>query len=302
VAARVEHHGIVVPMISPVTADGDVDEEGVRQVVDHLAEGGVDGFMALGTNGEGPSFSLSQRRRLVEIAVEQAGRRLRVYAGIGGTSVSESIELGRDALERGVDGVVAHLPPYFPLVPEEMVAFYERLTQRIDGPLFIYNMPPTTHMSIPIESLEQLSENPRILGVKDSENDLERLKKLIDTFRGRSDFAVFVGPAVLGAELLAYGAGGVVPGSGNLVPRLWQRLYAAARAGKAEEARELQERLNRVARAYQGGRTLGQGIAALKAAMAAKGLCRPAVLPPLRPLSEEEQRSLREELATLGVV
>ena len=289
-------------MVSPVTAEGDVDEKGVRQVVDHLAEGGVDGFMALGTNGEGPSFSLSQRQRLVEIAVEQAGGRLRVYAGIGATSVSESIVLGRYSLERGVDAVVAHLPPYFPLAPAEMVAFYERLAESIDGPLFIYNMPPTTHMSIPVESLEALSENPRIVGVKDSENDRERLEKVIDTFRGRSDFAVFVGPAVLGAEMLSHGAAGVVPGSGNLVPRLWQRLYAAARAGQAEEARELQERLNRVGRAYQGGRTIGQGIAALKAAMAAEGLCRPAVLPPLRPLGEEEQRRLREELAPLGVL
>lgn len=300
--AEEKHRGIVVPMISPVTAEGEVDEKGVRQVIDHLAEGGVAGFMVLGTNGEGPSFSVPQRQRMVEIAVEQAGGRVRVYVGIGGTCVSESIAFGRDALDRGADGLVAHLPPYFPLSPGEMVAFYRHLAERIDGPLFIYNMPPTTHMSIPIESLEELSGHPRILGVKDSENDIDRLKKVIDTFRGRSDFTVFVGPAVLGAEVLAYGADGVVPSSGNLVPQLWRRLYAAAPAGQTEETRELQDKLDRVARAYQRGRTLGQGIAALKASMAAKGLCGPGVLPPLRPLDEEGQKGLREELATLGVV
>lgn len=301
-AEQVEHQGIVVPMISPVTPGGELDEKGVRRVVDHLVEGGVDGFMMLGTNGEGPSFSLPQRQRMIEVGVEQAGGRVRVYAGIGGTCASESVAFGRGALERGADGLVAHLPPYFPLSPEEMVAFYRHLAERIDGPLFIYNMPPTTHMSIPVECLEELSDHPRILGVKDSENDIERFEKVIDTFRGRSDFAVFVGAAVLGVQTLAHGATGVVPSSGNLVPRLWRRLHTAVRDGKMEEAQELQEQADRVARAYQRGRTLGQGIAALKASMALRGLCGPGVLPPLRPLDDEGQRALREELAGLGVV
>jgi 4-hydroxy-tetrahydrodipicolinate synthase len=288
-------------MISPVTAEGDVDEAGVRRVVEHLVEGGVDGFMVLGTNGEGPSFSLPQRRRMVEIGVEQARGRVRVYAGIGATCVSESIAFGRESLEKGVDAVVAHLPPYFPVVPEEMVAYYRLLAERIDGPLFVYNMPPTTHMSIPVESLEELSTDPRIIGVKDSENDLERLERLIDTFRGRPDFSVFIGCAVHGAKTLAYGADGLVPSSGNLMPHLWRRLAATTEAGKEDEARELQEHLNGIAGAYQRGRTLGQGIAALKAGMAARGLCGPGVLPPLRALDEAGQRALREELAGLGV-
>jgi 4-hydroxy-tetrahydrodipicolinate synthase len=297
-----EHRGIVVPMISPVTAERDLDEKGVRRVVDHLAEGGVDGIMLLGTNGEGPSFSPSQRQRMVEVGVEQAGGRVRVYVGIGGTCVSESIAFGRDALARGADALVAHLPPYFPLAPGEMVAFYRHLAEEIDGPLFIYNMPPTTHMSIPIECLEELSAHPRILGVKDSERDLDRLKRVIDSFRGNADFVVFVGPAVLASAVLSHGADGVVPSSGNLVPELWHRLDRAIRAGESDEASQLQETLDRVAAVYMKGRSVGQSIAALKACMAAKGLCGPGPLPPLRTLDEEEQRDLGEELATLGVV
>jgi 4-hydroxy-tetrahydrodipicolinate synthase len=289
-------------MISPVTADGDLDEKGVRQVVDHLVEGGVDGFMVLGTNGEGPSFPTDQRQRMVEVALEQAGDRVRVYAGIGGTSVAESIAFGRDALRRGASAAVAHLPPYFPIVPGEMVAFYRHLAERIDGPLFLYNMPPTTHMSIPIESIQELSEDPRIVGVKDSEKDLERLKTLIDTFRGRADFTIFVGPAVLASDVLAHGADGVVPSSGNLVPHLWRDLYRAVRSGNDQQARELQGAVDKVGQAYQGGRTLGQGIAGLKAAMAARGLCGPHVLPPLLPMNEQEQSRMREELATLGAL
>lgn len=296
---QLEPRGIVVPMISPVTAERDLDEKGVRDVVDHLVEGDVDGILALGTNGEGPSLAPSQRQRLVDLAVEQAGGRVGVYAGIGGTCVSESIEFGQSCLERGADAVVAHLPPYFPVVPEEMVAFYRHIADRIDGPLFLYNMPPTTHMSIPIESIEELSEHPHIIGVKDSEKDLERLKGLIDTFRGRSGFSVFIGCAPHGAETLAYGADGLVPSSGNLVPRLWRRLDAATAAGDAGQAGELQQQLNRIAGAYQRERTLGQGIAALKAGMASRGLCGPTVLPPLRTLPEDERRLLGEQLAAL---
>lgn len=299
--AQEEHRGIVVPMISPVTAEGDLDEEGVRRMVDHLVEGGVDGFMVLGTNGEGPSFTVAQRQRMVELAVEQAGGRVRVYAGIGGTSTRDTVALGQGALGAGADGVVAHLPPYFPISPAEMVAFYRHLAERIEGALFVYNMPPTTHMSIPVECLEELSDDPRILGVKDSENDIERLKKVIDTFRGRPDFVVFVGPAVLAEQVLSHGAAGVVPSSGNLVPGQWRRLYDAVRAGKADEARETQETVDRIGRVYQKGHTLGQGIAALKAGAAAKGLCGPWVLPPLRPLAADEQQRIREELTSLGV-
>ena len=301
-AEQVQHQGIVVPMISPVTAEGDLDERGARRMVDHLVDGGVDGFMVLGTNGEGLSFTVAQRQRMVEVAVEQAGGRVRVYAGIGGTCARDTVALGRAALERGVAGVVAHLPPYFPLSAGEMTAFYRRLAKQIDGSLFIYNMPPTTHMSIPVECLEELSDDPRILGVKDSENDIERLKKVIDAFRGRPDFVVFVGPAVLAEQVLSHGAAGVVPSSGNLVPRLWRDLYDAVRAGKTDEARETQEKVDRIGRVYQKGRTLGQGIAALKAGAAAKGLCGPWVLPPLRALAADEQQRVREELVSLGML
>lgn len=297
-----KHHGVVVPMISPVDTRGAVDEAGVRRVVDHLVDGGVDGFMVLGTNGEGPSLAASQRRRLVEVAAEQAGGRVRVYVGVGGTSVEETVALGQAALETGADGVVAHLPPYFPLAPEEMVAFYLLLADRIDGPLFVYNMPPTTHMSIPVEALEELSGHPQILGVKDSEKDQARLETVIDRFRDRPDFSVFVGPAVLATHTLAHGADGVVPGSGNLVPGLWRDLYAAARAGRKEEAQGLQERADLIAQAHQRGRTLGQGIAALKSGMALAGLCGPSALPPLRTLAEDERAALRGKLSSLGVV
>jgi 4-hydroxy-tetrahydrodipicolinate synthase len=183
-----------------------------------------------------------------------------------------------------------------------MVAYYRLLADRLEGPLVLYNMPPTTHMSIPLDALEQLSEHPSIVAVKDSENDLARLHRVIAAFRGRSDFVVFVGPSVHAAETLAAGADGVVPSSGNLAPDLWRRLYDEARAERRSEADALQKQLNAIARVYQDGRTLGQMLAGLKAALEAKGLCGPGVLPPLRTLEAAERWRIRDELGSLGLV
>lgn len=296
------HRGVVVPMVSPATPSGDLDEAAAHRLIDWLVEGGVDGVFVLGTTGEAASLPMRVRRQLARLAAERVAGRCLVYAGIGSNCLEESIAAGREYLAQGADAVVAHLPAYFPLAPAEMVQYYRMLADRLEGPLVIYNMPPTTHMSIPLDALEELSGHPNIVGLKDSENDLGRLENVLAAFRGRSDFAVFVGPSVHAVETLAAGADGVVPSSGNLVPDLWRRLYGHTRAERRAEATTLQQQLNAIAHVYQAGRSLGQSMAGLKAALEAKGLCGPTVLPPLRTLEAAERARIRNELASLGLV
>jgi len=293
-------HGVVVPMATPFREDGALDEEGARRLLEHLIGGGVHGVLILGTNGEAASIPRADRQRLVEICAASAGGRIRVYAGIGDNCVADSVEAAARYLGLGADAVVAHLPGYFGLTPEQMVAHYRGLAARIDGPLVVYNMPATTHMSIPLESLRRLVDEPRIVGLKDSENDAARLDALAAELRGREDFAFFVGAAVHSARALALGADGIVPSSGNLVPALWRELYERARSGG--DAAPLQQRLDAIAVAYQRGRTLGQSIAALKASIAALGLCGPTVLPPLTTLGEPERAELRAALVAAGAL
>lgn len=296
------HRGVVVPMVSPATPSGDLDEAAAHRLIDWLVEGGVDGVFVLGTTGEAASLPMRARRQLARLAAERVAGRCLVYAGIGGNCLEESIAAGRECLAQGADAVVAHLPAYFPLAPAEMVQYYRMLADRLEGPLVIYNMPPTTHMSIPLDALEELSGHPNIVGLKDSENDLGRLKNVLAAFRSRSDFAVFIGPSVHAVETLAAGADGVVPSSGNLVPDLWRRLYGHARAERQAEAATLQQRLNAIAHVYQAARSLGQSMAGLKVALEAKGLCGPTVLPPLRTLEAAERARIRNELASLGLL
>jgi 4-hydroxy-tetrahydrodipicolinate synthase len=289
-------------MVSPATPSGDLDEAAAHRLIDWLVEGGVDGVFVLGTTGEAASLPMRARRQLARLAAERVAGRCLVYAGIGGNCLEESIAAGRECLAQGADAVVAHLPAYFPLAPAEMVQYYRMLADRLEGPLVIYNMPPTTHMSIPLDALEELSGHPNIVGLKDSENDLGRLKNVLAAFRSRSDFAVFIGPSVHAVETLAAGADGVVPSSGNLVPDLWRRLYGHARAERQAEAATLQQRLNAIAHVYQAARSLGQSMAGLKVALEAKGLCGPTVLPPLRTLEAAERARIRNELASLGLL
>lgn len=294
-----EPRGVVVPMITPVTPAGTLDEPSARRVIDWLIAGGVDGIFVLGTTGEGASVPHDLRARLVALAVEQAAGRCRLYAGISSNCVAESIAAGRDYLARGVDALVAHLPAYFALNGAEMVAYYRRLADALDGPLVVYNMPLTTHMSMPLDALQEVAEHPRIVGVKDSENDPTRLAGVVAAFRDRSDFAVLIGPSSLAVQTLQCGADGVVPSSGNLAPHLWSELVAHARAGRWPEALALQSRLDALTHVYQNGRSLAQSMAALKAAMAARRLCGPAVLPPLATCGDAEQAHVAEELASL---
>lgn len=293
--------GIVVPMVTPVTAGGDLDAPAVRRILDWLVEGGVDGIFVLGTTGEAASLAASARRAVVALSAEHLAGRRPLYAGIGGNAFAESRDAAREYRRLGADAVVAHLPAYFPLNRDEMVGYYRNLADDLDGPLLIYNMPPTTHMSIPIDALEELSQHPRILGVKDSENDLERLRRVIATFRDRPDFAVLIGPALHAVETLRCGVDGIVPSSGNLTPQLWHELYAQARAARWAEAERLQATLNEVARLYQNGRSLGQSMAALKAAMAARGLCGPTALLPLRTLDGDERERIARALRLLAL-
>jgi 4-hydroxy-tetrahydrodipicolinate synthase len=289
-------------MVTPVTSSGELDADAAGRLIEWMVRGGVHGVFVLGTTGEAASLPLPARRELARLAVECAAGRCLVYAGIGSNCLEESVAAGREYLAMGAHAVVAHLPAYYAITPADMVAYYRLLADRLEGPLVLYNMPPTTHMSIPLDALRELSEHPHIVGVKDSENDLRRLHDVIAAFRGRPDFAVFVGPSVHAAETLAAGADGVVPSSGNLAPHLWRRLHDEARAGRSAEAAAVQKQLNAIARVYQDGRTLGQMLAGLKVALEAKGLCGPAMLPPLRTLEVAERRRIRDELASLGVI
>lgn len=296
-----KHRGIIVPMSTPFTSSGALDEPAAERMVARLAEHGL-GVFVLGTTGEAPSIAPPQRDRLVEIAVKTAAGRVVVYGGIGSDCVSGAIEMARSYLRLGVDAVVSLLPAYYLLNAAEMHACLEQIARETPGPLLIYNMPQTTRMSLPLDVIDRLSALPNVVGLKDSEGTPGRLEAVAERFGGRPDFAIFMGVAKNATRAFRAGFNGAVPSSGNIAPAHWRDLYAHVLAGEWPQAEAVQARLDAIGEFVQRDRSLPQSLAALKAAIAAQGLCTPAVLPPLVALNAAECEAIRQTAGTLGLL
>lgn len=295
------HRGVIVPTVTPMCPDGSLDERAVRRIIDFMCDGGVQGIFVLGTTGEALNVPPAIGHRLVELAVQHTGGRALVYAGISAASLENSAAAGNAYLTLGVDAVVAHVPSDFEDHADEARHFFTELAERLAGDLIVYNMPLTTNVSLPIDVCKETSRRPRVIGIKDSENNAERLIELLRELGGQRNFSVFVGTGPLMAKGLLLGADGIVPSVGNLAPRLCRDLYDAAVAGDQDRAAACHARLMQVSSVYQSGRKLGHSLAALKGAMAAMGLCGPDMFPPLKTVTVTERRAIRDELIRMGL-
>jgi len=289
-----EYRGVVVPMVSPLTASGEIDTASVQKLMQTFADHDISPLV-LGTTGEGASFSKEASKTLVKQVMEAKSPTQKVYVGVVGNQVDEQKELGKAYLDLGADAVVATLPGYYILTPDQMKRYFEELADYISGPLMIYNIKSTTQMSIPLDIIEELSHHPHIKGLKDSERDFERLEQSIKVYKDRADFSFFCGWGSESAKSLALGADGIVPSTGNLVPELYSQLYSAVTSGDSDGAQGMQELTDQVAKIYQSDRTLGQSLATLKLLMNERGLCQPFMKSPLGLLDDEmANRALKE--------
>ena len=285
-----KYGGVVVPMVTPVTQDGRLDVEAVGRIVKSFVEAGVSPLL-MGTTGEGNSVSQADGQLFVEKAVKAADGRILIYAGLTGNCFAEQVRQAEVYTALGADAIVATLPTYYALTAEQMYDYYHTLADCITGPLMLYNILATTHMSIPVDVIRRLADHPNIVGLKDSERDLERMAQCIAIKQSHPDFAYFCGWAAQSAHSLELGGDGIVPSTGNFVPCMFRQLYEAAVGGDMDIANRLQDETNEIAKIYQKDRTLGQSLAALKVMMQTRGLCESWMLMPLTRLpAEEEQR------------
>lgn len=291
--------GVVVPMATPVK-NGSVDLEATAAIIRSFVEAGVD-TLVMGTTGEGNSVPQKEGIEMVRKAVETAQGRITIYAGVTGMCLKEQIAQIEGFKETGADVAVAVLPAYYALEEEQMMAYYTALADASPLPLMLYNILATTHLSIPVEAVRKLAAHPNIVGLKDSERDLERMEQCIAVAKSREDFTYFCGWAAQSAHSLELGADGIVPSTGNFVPKHFQALYEAAVAGNMAEANRLQELTDRMAKVYQAGRPLGKQLAALKCIMAREGLCGKEMFAPLTMLSDEEYASIEEQISAFDL-
>lgn len=294
-----KYAGVVVPMATPVR-DGAVDLAAVEKIIRSFADAQVDALV-MGTTGEGNSVPTGEGIDMIRAAVEAAAGRIRIYAGVTGLCPKEQLSQIEGFARAGADVAVAVLPGYYALTEQQMTDYYTMLADASPLPVMLYNILATTHLSIPVGAVRKLADHPNIVGLKDSERDDERMAQCIEIARGRADFAYFCGWAARSARSLELGADGIVPSTGNFVPKHFRALYEAAIKGDTEEADRLQRLTDSMAVVYQQGRPLGQQLAALKRIMERLDLCGREMLPPLTMLSEEEYRTIDERIAAFDL-
>jgi len=290
--------GVVVPMVTPVTPQGGLDTEAVGRIISLFVKNQVNPLL-MGTTGEGNSVSQADARLMVETAVKSAQGAITIYAGLTGCCISEQMKQVDAFTQAGADVIVATLPSYYALTPEQMCTYYKNLADYSSKPVMLYNILATTHMTIPVDVVKLLADHTNIVGLKDSERDLERMAQCIAISKDRADFSYFCGWAAQSQYSLSLGGDGIVPSTGNFTPGMFRELYEAAIAGNMDRAIELQNTTNEIAKIYQAGRTLGQSLTALKVMMQTEGLCTPDMLAPLTRLSAEEESEIAHKAKTV---
>ena len=276
--------GIIVPLLTPLATPETIDEAAARRLVDHVIAGGVRGIFILGSTGEGPALSGEAQRAFIRICVDAVGGRVPLLAGISGASAVDSARLGKFAADAGADAVVAAPPCYLPPDEDEQVAFYRYLAEEVPLPLFVYNMPSLTRVSLQLSALERILAIPGVAGYKDSSGDLAAFRAVLERFGSRPDLSLLVGPDELTGEAVMLGADGGVNGGANLNPRLFADLYEAAKRKDAAKVAELQARVVEQGKLYGTPVTTPGVIRAMKREAARMGLCRNVLAVPALPL------------------
>jgi 4-hydroxy-tetrahydrodipicolinate synthase len=233
--------GSLVALITPMRADGSIDEKAFATFVDWQIKEGTHGVVPVGTTGESPTLSHDEHRRVVEIAIEVASGRIPVIAGAGSNSTEEAIALTRHAKEAGADAALIVTPYYNKPTQEGMFLHYTAIADAVDLPIIIYNIPPRSVVDMSVETMARLSKHPNIVGVKDATANLTRP---LHTRRAcGDDFCQLSGEDHTALSYNAAGGHGCISVTANVAPRLCGEMQTAWAEGRLKDAMTIQNRL-----------------------------------------------------------
>ena len=235
-------HGIIPPICTPLTDDGEIDIPSVHTLVEHVLAGGVHGVFALGSTGEFAALIGRQRRTLLEAVVDAVKGRVPVLAGILDTSTGRCVENALAAKEAGADALVLAPIFYFRASQAETIELFREVRGAAGMPLLAYDVPAAVNTKLEFATVKQLADEGVIDGLKDSSGATEAFRRVLIATRGTS-FRAFTGSELIVDACLRMGAAGSVPGLGNVLPAEYVRVYELSRAGDWAGAAALQERL-----------------------------------------------------------
>jgi len=294
----IDWEGPITAMITPFHRDGELDERGLRSHAEFLITHGLRGLVPNGCSGEFWAQSMAERKRVAQIVLDQAKRRVPVIPGVGANTTREVIELAQHAREIGCDGVMIMAPSMVHPKKEDLFHHFKAVSDAVAIPMLLYNNPQDTGNDIPLDLVERLCDLEHVVAIKDSTFDYNVFWKTQCALGDR--IRVFVGPSTMfGAPAVQMGADGWVDTYGNVWPELTVAIYRAAKEGDIARARRLQKT----------GAELRNFLlhpewnmyCAIKAALNELGM--PGGYPrlPLRPLTGQHLDRMRKGLAEFGV-
>ena len=284
-------------MVTPLLENKELDLVGLKNLLEHLINGGVHGIFILGTTGEGPSLSYAVRKQLVSETCRIVNKKVPVLVGITDTSFDGTLEIANHAKKVGADALVVAPPYYFPIAQEEMGDYLESLVPMLPLPFMLYNMPSCTKLHLSIDVVRRAKELGAI-GIKDSSGDLSYLYVLIEEFRSDPTFSIIAGTELFLPETIMYGGHGSVAGGANFFPRLFVDLYEAAMAQNLEKVKLLRDKVIKVHQTiYEVGEYPSRHIKGTKAALMAMGICQDHNAEPLDRFTEEQRNRIKKYIA-----
>lgn len=234
----IDFKGIIPPLMTPFTKEGDIYEKGLRELVEFTVPH-VHGLYPVGTYGSGPLMSMVERKKTAEIIIDQVNKRIPVIIHVGTCDTKTTVELAKHAQAAGADAVGAIAPYYNPLTDESIFEHFRALVESVDIPTFVYNNPHISGNPIKPETLKALAD-VGLRGVKDSSFDLVNFYMYKMAVKDYADFNVIIGTEAIFLAAFESGATGAVVGVGNIYPELLNKMYTEYLNGDIESAKKTQ--------------------------------------------------------------
>lgn len=273
--------GSMVALVTPMTEVGDIDEASLRSLVDYHIDNQTDAIVAVGTTGESATLSHDEHCKVIQIVVEQVGKRVPVIAGTGSNSTAEAIDYTRCAANAGADACLLVTPYYNKPTQEGLYLHYKTIANAVEIPQLLYNVPGRTACDMLPTTVKRLAEIDNIIGIKEAVGDITRIRELVEFASNK--FAIYSGDDATAKELILLGGKGAISVTANVAPKAMHEMCQLALAGDRKGAEVINQRLMGLNKQL----FVEANPIPVKWAVHTMGLIPPNIRLPLTPLSEK---------------
>lgn len=286
------HTALVTPF-----RNGSLDEAALTTLIEAQVAAGISGIIPVGTTGESPTLSHEEHRRVIEIAVKAASKRILVIAGTGSNATSEAVELTIEAEKLGADAALLVAPYYNKPSAEGLYRHFKQVAGAVTIPIVLYSIPGRCGIEIPVPVVARLATDcPNIVAIKEAGGSVERVNQLRAALP--DSFQILSGDDSLTLPFMATGAVGVISVASNIIPTEVETLVRSFLKGEVTKAQEIHARYYPLFRDL----FIEPNPVPIKAALAFKGVCTEDVRLPLCEMTSPNRDILLKTLNNTGVI